>query len=65
MGEALRLRNLSRRPLVASGVTVPPRGRAELVLPTSIDLGDGAEVRLFLKVSVQEGAPLAPKGLAQ
>jgi hypothetical protein len=57
-GEVFRLRNLSRQPITANGVTVAPRGRARVVLPLDLVLTDNIKVALQVrdqeKVEAQE-----------
>jgi hypothetical protein len=58
-GEVFRLRNLSRKPITANGVTVPPRRRLRLVLPTDIVLNDKAKATLETRLPVEEEAQAA------
>jgi len=54
-GETVRLRNLSRQPLVANGVTIAPRRRAYVSLP--LDLTVTEAVKVALRVRTLERAP--------
>jgi hypothetical protein len=61
-GEVFRLRNLSRKPMTANGVTVKPRGRARLALPADIVLNDKAKVALYSRLPVEEEAQATVEG---
>jgi hypothetical protein len=61
-GEVFRLRNLSRKPITANGVTVPPRRRLHLVLPTDIVLNDKVKVTLETRLPTEDEPQIAPEG---
>jgi len=51
--EVFRLRNLSRAPITANGVTVAPRGRTCVVLPLDLALTENVKVALRVRTAVQ------------